>query len=111
MTEFRIQNSDKTNGEPVRGSPWSFLNSEFCILNSVIFAVTQSVIEPVRRLDQERVVRVQCEQILEVPRSVERRGLVDVAEPALLPHEEDRRARAILPPHDRVRVQLLVVEA
>ena len=36
-TEFRVQ---ITNGEPVRGSPLSFLNSEFCILNSVLFAVS-----------------------------------------------------------------------
>jgi hypothetical protein len=41
MTEFRIQISEfrKTYGKPVRGSPSSFLNSEICILNSVIFAV------------------------------------------------------------------------
>src|SRR5687768_9085197 len=41
MTEFRIQNSnsDKTAGEPAMGSRWSLLNSEFCTLNSVIFAV------------------------------------------------------------------------
>src|SRR5687768_5036167 len=29
-----MQNLDKTNGEPVMSSPWSFLNSAFCILNS-----------------------------------------------------------------------------
>ncbi len=42
--EDRIQNSEfrETNGEPARGSPWSLLNSEFCILNSVLFAVSQS---------------------------------------------------------------------
>jgi hypothetical protein len=41
MTEFRIQISEfrKTKRGASLGSPWSFLNSEICILNSVIFAV------------------------------------------------------------------------
>jgi len=43
MTEFRIQNSElrtqNDDGEPILAPRGIYLKSEFCILNSVIFAV------------------------------------------------------------------------
>src|SRR6267378_2424806 len=67
-------------------------------------------VEPVRRLDQERVPRIGLEQLLEVPRhipgSLRRLKVV----PPLIPDQEQRRPRAILPPHHEIRVEELDVE-
>src|SRR5687767_11885398 len=67
-------------------------------------------IKPVARLDKERVVRVRLEQIPEIPSEAEiTRPAIRERSP-LLPHEEQRRPRPVLPPHNRVRPELLHVE-
>src|SRR2546428_2770778 len=69
-----------------------------------------SALQPVGHLEQERVVRVGVEQVTEVAgerlRALRRRGVL----PPLVPHEEQGRARAILPPHHQVGPELLEVE-
>src|SRR5687767_13119279 len=54
---------------------------------------------------------MQGEQVLEVLHTVERRGPAHVAEATLLPHEVNRGAGTVLPPHDGVRVELFEVQA
>ncbi len=67
-------------------------------------------IYPVRYLHEESIVRMCIEHIPKIAAEPEliRRA---VHRPALLPHEEDRRARAILPAHHCIRPELLEVES
>src|SRR5215213_6981573 len=68
-------------------------------------------VEPVARLDEEDVVRVQLYQVARVAAELEARGAVEGLVAPLRPDEEDRGAGAVLPPHHRVRAELLEVEA
>src|SRR3989441_7031239 len=69
-----------------------------------------SALQPVGHLEQERVVRMGVEQVAEVagerPRALRRREVL----PPLVPHEEQRRPGAILPPQHQVGAELLEVE-
>src|SRR5947208_14278535 len=69
-----------------------------------------SALQPVGHLEQERVVRMGVEQVAEVGRdrlrALRRRGVL----PPLIPHEEQGRAWAILPPQYEVGPELLEVE-
>src|SRR5690606_22315879 len=65
--------------------------------------------EPVACLDQERVVRPRPEQVAVVAPEVERSGVAEVLA-ALLPDEEEHRARAVLPAQHGVGPELLEVE-
>ena len=50
------------------------------------------------------------EQVAVVPVQLEGPSIQRILRPALLPHEEDRRTRPVLPADDRVGVELLEVE-
>src|SRR5688572_22293019 len=65
---------------------------------------------PPARLHQEGIRRVRPEQVFHVAPQLERATVDALLLAALRPDEEERRARAILPPHDRVRPELLRVE-
>src|SRR3989441_4570631 len=68
-------------------------------------------IDPIRHLHQEAVVGPQAEQIAQVTaeaaRPLDARGSLA----PLAPHDEERRAGAVLPTEHDVRTELLVVEA
>src|SRR2546423_12284954 len=70
-----------------------------------------SEVQPVRRFDQKGVVRPRPEQIPEVARRDEAPGIAIVLIAALSPNQENGRARPVLPPRYRARMQLLDVEA
>src|SRR6266446_2756467 len=70
-----------------------------------------STIQPVGHLHKKRVGRVESEQIahvaVEILRSLERVEPL----PPLVPHEEERRARIVLPTENHVRLKCLEVES
>src|SRR5207245_11465356 len=69
-----------------------------------------SALQPVGHLEQERVVRMGVEQVAEVGRdrlrALRRRGVL----PPLIPHEEQRRARAMLSPRYDDGPKMIAVE-
>src|SRR5829696_4395674 len=72
--------------------------------------VNQLLRQPVRDLQEEGVVRVQIEQLAVVALpGLTRSGIVEAGAP-VLPDEEQRRSRAILPPHHAVAAQLRDLE-
>src|SRR6266498_4598402 len=67
-------------------------------------------VQPIRGLHEERVARVGVEQLIEVSRnSAGTHGRLEVVA-SLIPHQEQGRARSILPSHHKIRVEKLDVE-
>src|SRR5689334_3556398 len=67
--------------------------------------------EPIGDLHQERVVRARAKEIPVITRRLERPLVAITLEPALRPHQEERRSRTIFPAQHRTGVELLLVEA
>src|SRR5687767_3749034 len=63
-----------------------------------------SMPHPVTGLQQKYVARITCEQPVQLA-SYRKPGVQDVVVARLTPHEEQRRAGAVLPPQDRVGPQ------
>src|SRR5439155_12870205 len=67
-------------------------------------------VDPVGRLHEESVVRVQVEEVAEVPAHRSRPLRACLVEPTLCPYDEQRRSGAVLPPQYSSRVEHLLVD-
>src|SRR5688572_19233816 len=70
----------------------------------------RSATEPVRHLHEEYVARALAEELVEVAPERATAGHRRAVFPSLAPHEEQCRARTVLPAEDDVRAELLHVE-
>src|ERR1700682_6391835 len=68
-------------------------------------------IEPVRHFDEERICRVQPQQVADITLEIAGPFLPGVPLSALVPDDEERRAGPVLPAVNQVRVERLEVES